>query len=184
MSLRSLIRAFSRILIATFSFVRICSAILTFPKVPLPSDFPMQMRIKLVRLNLNFSYPSLTKDVVAKSDPFGMWIYFTFRCFGSVCMRARHRKVFILLLLFMLGCPNTRSLSSHSRLVCFILIGDFWPLLYIHVTAPEATSMSSRSTGWLCCRTIGHRLLTLRLKTLALKLELLLRSFTFKLIIR
>lgn len=40
MSFLSLIRAFSRILIATLSPVKICSAILTLPKVPLPRFFP------------------------------------------------------------------------------------------------------------------------------------------------
>ena len=40
MSFRSLILAFSRILMATLSFVRMCSAIFTFPNVPFPSDLP------------------------------------------------------------------------------------------------------------------------------------------------
>ena len=42
MSFLSLILAFSSIFIATFSLVRMCCAIFTFPKVPLPSDLPKQ----------------------------------------------------------------------------------------------------------------------------------------------
>ena len=48
MSFLSLILAFSRIFMATFSFVRMCCAIFTLPKVPLPRDLPVQKQSKRI----------------------------------------------------------------------------------------------------------------------------------------
>lgn len=174
MSFLSLIRAFSKILIATFSFVRICSANLTFPKVPLPSDFPEQKQIKLVSSNLNFSYRPLTEDVVPKSDALFMRVLlaiaYLVRFFGSLSMCTGHRKILVVWLLLLLGGSYTWSLCRHLRFVRFYLTNDIGPLFHVHIAPPKAATMNNSITGWLRYRSISDGFLSLRLQSLALTL--------------
>ena len=47
----SLILSFSRIFIATDSYVKVCVPILTLPKVPWPKDLPNYLQNKLINNN-------------------------------------------------------------------------------------------------------------------------------------
>ena len=81
MSFLSLMRAFSRILMATFSFVSIWWAILTLPNVPFPRDLPTQLisviRKEIWKSNFTFEfefYPELTNYIVAQLGASGMGV--------------------------------------------------------------------------------------------------------------